>query len=225
MKLALIGRNISHSLSPKLQKEIWKENLVGYDLIDVPDEASLPSLDELALKYDGINITTPYKESYLEVVKIESALAKEIGAINTINLKDKTATNTDILATEKILSEYLLQNPELEVHLLGAGVMARMTQLICQKIKIPFQQYNRKTHGDLTYLDLSKLDKNALVINACSRSFTFKGDISSQVMFWDFNYSFDSHRYLAQKVKAYIDGQDLLLQQAIFAAQFWQRKA
>lgn len=225
MKLALVGKNISHSLSPKLQKEIWKDQLLTYDLIDVPDISQLPSLSDLALKYDGINITTPYKEAYIKDVKIVSDLAKMIGAINTISLKDKTATNTDILATEKILNRFYRDNPLLQVHLLGAGVMARMTQLISKKLNIPFYQYTRATHGDLTHLDLKKLDENALVINACSRSFTFKGDISSQVSFWDFNYSFDPHRYLAQKVKTYVDGQELLWEQAKFAALFWQHKA
>ncbi len=224
MKLALVGKNISHSLSPKLQKEIWKDQLVTYDLIDVSDISELPSLDELALKYDGINITTPYKEAYVKEVRIVSDLGKMIGAINTISLKDKTATNTDILATEKILSDFYRNNSLLEVHLLGSGVMARMTELIAKKLKIPFHQYSRATHGDLTNFDLKNLDHNALVINACSRSFTFKGDISSQVIFWDFNYSFDPHRYLAQKVKAYFDGQELLWEQAKFAALFWQGK-
>lgn len=224
MKLALVGKNISHSLSPKLQKEIWKDQLTTYDLIDVSDVSQLPSLDELALQYDGINITTPYKEAYVKDVKIVSDLAQVIGAINTISLKDKTATNTDILATEKILTRFYNDNPLVEIHLLGSGVMARMTELIAKKLSIPFHQYSRTTHGDLTNLNLKALDHNALVINACSRSFTFKGDISSQVLFWDFNYSFDPHRYLAQKVKTYFDGQELLWEQAKFAALFWKHK-
>lgn len=224
MKLALVGKNISHSLSPKLQKEIWKDQLITYDLIDVSDITQLPPLDELALKYDGINITTPYKEAYINDVKIVSDLAEEIGAINTISLKDKTATNTDILATEKILSNFYRNNSLLEIHLLGSGVMARMTELIARKLSIPFYQYSRASHGDLTFLDLRNLDQNALVINACSRSFTFKGDISSQVSFWDYNYSYDPHRYLSEKVKAYFDGQELLWEQAKFAALFWQYK-
>lgn len=222
MKLALVGRNISHSLSPKLQKEIWKDELEAYDLIDVSDVSQLPSLDELARNYDGINITTPYKEAYVSEVEIKSDLAIKIGAINTISLKDKTATNTDILATEKILRNYLKLNPSLEIHLLGAGVMARMTDLIAQKLKIPFTQYTRQNHGDLIHLDLSKLDQNALVINACSRSFCYQGRISREVCFWDYNYAFEPHQYLIEKVKSYQDGQELLWEQAKFAADFWR---
>lgn len=225
VKLALVGKNISHSLSPQLQKEIWGDKLSSYDLIDVDNIDDLPSLQELAKTYQGINITTPYKEAYVGQVEIESEVARQIGAINTISLIDMSAINSDAVAVEKILKQYFELIPRLKVHLLGDGVMARMTVLVCQKLEIDFDQYTRKAHGDLTHLDLSMLNSNDLVINSCSRSFVFKGAISSDCHFWDYNYSFPQHSDLSHKVKSYQDGQPLLRDQAISAAEFWQQKS
>lgn len=225
IKLALIGKNISHSLSPQLQKEIWGNELLSYDLIDIDSISLLPSLQELSETYHGINITTPYKETYVGQVKIESEVARQLGAINTISLLDMTAINSDAVAVEKKLKEWLVKNPSLKIHLLGAGVMARMTALICRKLHIEFDQYTRGIHGDLTYFDFSKLNSNDLIINSCSRSFIFKGPISSHCHFWDYNYSFPQHSYLAYKIKSYEDGQQLLQDQAICAAEFWRQKS
>lgn len=225
IKLALIGKNISHSLSPKLQGEIWGEKLEKYDLIDIKDEFDLPSLEELSKSYLGINITTPYKEHYLGQVKIDSALTEEIGAINTIFLKDMSAINSDVIAVEKILKSYLELLPQLKIHLLGNGVMARMTLLVAKKLNIPFKCYSRASHGDLTLLNLSSLEGNDLVVNSCSRSFVYRGEVSSQCHFWDYNYAFPEHEYLQEKVKTYQDGQELLWEQAKAAADFWRQKA
>ncbi|HLT23364.1 MAG TPA: hypothetical protein VKZ84_07970 [Bacteriovoracaceae bacterium] len=225
VRLALIGRGISHSQSPHLHKEIWGELLTGYDLIDVDQVSDLPSLPELSKKYIGINVTTPYKEAYIEEVTVESEVARLIGAINTISLADMSAVNTDAIAVEKILKEYLLKIPQLRIHLLGAGVMARMTKIISSQLGLRLFEYTRQLNGDLSNFDLSNLDSNDLVINSCSRSFVYQGPISSECHFWDYNYSFSPHNYLHSVVKSYQDGQELLLQQAISAANFWRQKA
>lgn len=225
VKLALIGRNIAHSKSPSLQRDIWGDELLSYDLIDVADPQSLPKLSKLATQYLGVNITTPYKESYFNEVSVESNIAEAIGAINTISLVDMSGTNTDALAVERILANYQQQIPRLVIHLLGGGVMARMTVLIAQQRALPLHSYTRQTHGDLSVLDLSKLDSNDLVINSCSRQFIFSGKINSRCHFWDYNYAFPAHHYLQQRVSTYQDGQELLQQQAICAAQFWRQKA
>src|SRR5688572_8700980 len=106
MKFALIGKDISHSLSPELYKKIIGPH-VQYDLLDFQNENELPSLKLLAQKYNGINITTPYKAHYLNEVILEDENLKQLGAINTIAFTKERfiATNTDVSAVQMILKE------------------------------------------------------------------------------------------------------------------------
>src|SRR5690606_26020523 len=106
-KLALIGKKITHSRSPILYRKILGLE-TSYDLIDV-EVNQLPLLSALSLKYDGLNITSPYKENYIDQVKIEDDLVLALGAINTIDLRKTNylATNTDLLAVRVILKNYV----------------------------------------------------------------------------------------------------------------------
>ncbi len=61
-KLALIGKNISHSKSPEIYNKLLN-NQVEYTLLDCDTVDAIPSLDELMKKFDGVSITSPYKES------------------------------------------------------------------------------------------------------------------------------------------------------------------
>lgn len=225
MKLALIGKTIGHSRSPHLYQKILGPQTV-YDLIDV-DKSQLPLLSELSLKYVGVNITSPYKENYINQVKIEDGLVLALGAINTIDLRSSPylATNTDLLAVRSILKNYNSRFPKLHLILLGSGVMARVITLVAQELKISVISLSRKSHPDLSTLDLKPFESMSaqnLVINACSREFVFEGSVDAKAIFWDLNYSFLPHQNtLPFKVKEYHDGQEMLFLQAKAAVQFW----
>src|SRR3989344_6105777 len=127
MKLALIGRDISHSLSPQLYKKIIDPNLI-YDLLDYDNESKLPSLESLAQDYQGINITAPFKSYYSHQVTIPDDSIKKMGAINTIALsKDGYfGTNTDVIAIRSILNVLQSKYSKIQLILLGSGVMAKL---------------------------------------------------------------------------------------------------
>lgn len=230
MKLALIGYPIDHSLSPSLYKEFLQDKLEGYDLLSYPKPDDVPHVSELAKKYDGINITTPYKKHFLEQVEIPSPLVKELGAINTLSFTSSgvLATNTDALAVEEILKNYQIQYPRLHLLILGKGVMAKITQLTCEALGVSYQILARSPElPDISRLDLRsfrKEDSQNLIINACSRSFVFSGSLDSDDIFWDYNYSFLPHsNSLPSQVKSYEDGQELLRLQAMAAIAFWAK--
>ena len=84
MKFALIGKSISHSLSPKMYRDIFQCEL-DYELLDIQDEKELPSLSRLASLYNGVNITSPYKKFYSDSVIIDSPDVAKLGAINTLS--------------------------------------------------------------------------------------------------------------------------------------------
>ncbi len=225
MKLALLGFPISHSLSPSLYKELLGDKLQKYDLLEIEKPSLVPGLPSLSEMYDGLSITTPYKKHFYDEVVITSAIVREVGAINTLSFRKSGiyGTNTDVTAVDQILKQMKSQFPDLGLIILGEGVMARVTVLVAEALKISFEQYSRKRGNDLAHLDLSAPTENqTVVINCCSREFVFLGALNSDHIFWDYNYSFLPHQTtLPNKVKSYINGQEMLRLQAIAAIQFW----
>jgi hypothetical protein len=125
----------------------------------------------------------------------------------------------------EILKNYRAKYGELQILLLGDGVMATVTKLVAKDLKIPLLQFSRKLHGDLSALDLTEYqDKTQpLIINSCSRDFVFNGKVSGREIFWDYNYSFLPHQNtLPSRVLVYQDGQEMLELQAKAAIYFWR---
>ncbi len=226
MKLGLLGYPISHSLSPKLYEKFLGPELTSYELFSFEKSSDIPALSIFASKLDGLNITSPYKTHFMKEIIVESDLVKAIGAVNTLAFTDKGVfgTNTDLLAVVEILQNYLNEYGDIEIALLGDGVMAGLTKVVAKDLKIPVRQYSRKTH-DLVNLDLSKINQDIqqVVINSCSRDFVFQGKLKGEEIFWDYNYSFLPHQNtLPSKVISYRDGQEMLELQAQAAIKFWK---
>lgn len=225
IKLALIGKGIAHSLSPKLYKEFLGPT-IQYDLLDIDSLASLPSVEELRARgYQGINITTPWKEHYASYA---IASAQVWGAVNCLRISphEVFATNTDASALSHLIP--LIQNKTQSQCwvVLGDGVMARMACKILRELGLAPINYARKKGDDLAQLNLTQLHSQTgtkIVINACSRSFNFAGKLDGTWVFWDFNYA---HEYHAKTLPAvcgeYIDGLSLLETQARHAVKFWE---
>jgi shikimate 5-dehydrogenase len=225
MKLALLGHGIAHSLSPSIYRKLLGPGLESYKLIDRGlDEA--PRLDELSRTYDGLNITTPFKQRYLEEVKVVDPFIRKLGCLNTLAFteNDILGTNTDFPAVLEILTTYKRNYPHLSITLLGSGVMAQLTLEAARLLDLPIEQYSRKSGANLAQLDLTghyQEGVQSLIINACSRSFVFSGELHSDFIFWDYNYSYPPHAHLASQVKHYQDGQEMLFLQAKAAVKFW----
>jgi len=223
MKLGLIGKSISHSLSPSIYKNILGPD-ISYDLLDFNSIIELPSLTDLGKKYQGLNITSPFKRHYFNDVIVTEEVVAKLGAINTLRFHEHEvfATNTDYHAVTILMKNYLQRFPNLSVVLLGDGVMSQLTQLICQNLGVEFSS------PELESLDLTtfaNLNRQLLVINACSREFILKGRFGGKELFWDYNYNFIPHQNtLPSLVKEYQDGREMLQLQAQAAVDFWRNK-
>jgi shikimate dehydrogenase len=105
--------------------------------------------------------------------------------------------------------------------------MAKMTMLVASQLGMSLVQLSRRSNPDLASLDLipfRKISHQNIVINACSRDFVFAGNLGSDDIFWDYNYSFLPHQNtLPSRVKLYQDGQEMLELQAKAAIQFWNQ--
>ena len=94
MKFAVLGSNTSTSLSPKLHSIVYKilELHHSYSFIECAhiDENIIP-------KYNGLNITNPFKKLIINYIDKIDPLAEKIGSVNCIKYSNSKiyGFNTD----------------------------------------------------------------------------------------------------------------------------------
>src|SRR4249919_577994 len=101
-RLAVLGHPVSHSRSPAMQNaalealglgEEW-----GYEAIDVAPAGFEELVRAMSAEgFAGANVTVPHKEAALAAADRPSAMAREIGAANTLVFAagEVQAHNTD----------------------------------------------------------------------------------------------------------------------------------
>jgi shikimate dehydrogenase len=180
--LGVLGNPVKHSLSPLIHNAWLKENAIDglYQTILVEKQENLEEVFLSLPKngYAGINVTVPYKVAVLEIAKKHgfdiSPVAEEIGAVNTVNFLQKTATNTDAYGFGQMVK---IQNdcqalvigaggasPAVIYSLYGANItIANRTP---EKAEILADKFMCDLYrGDLEKLDLSHFD---IIVNTTS---------------------------------------------------------
>lgn len=163
MKLAVVGQNISYSLSPKIH-QFWMNhyNLRGtYELVDTTAQR----LPEILKSYQGANITIPFKENIIPHLDALTPLAQSIGAVNTIYLSDHQkwiGDNTDCLALVELIQDFPTARKAL---VLGSGGAAKaalcalknltIEAIVCSRRPIaePWQPWENR-HDVMQYADI-----------------------------------------------------------------------
>ncbi|MCG1029985.1 shikimate dehydrogenase [Virgibacillus halodenitrificans] len=132
--LALIGYPIKHSLSPWIHnKFLDKAGLRGsYELHEFDRASSFEENIKLLKrkKYDGFNVTVPYKQEIMPYLDEIDPIADKMGAVNTVvNKHGKwVGYNTDGIGYVRSLEAAypdVLSNQECQILLIGAGGAAR----------------------------------------------------------------------------------------------------
>ena len=124
---AVIGNPIHHSLSPQIHKAFAKEAGVSIDY-----EAILSPLDQfqetvktlMTQKFNGANVTLPFKKEAYALSNKHSNQAKIAEAVNTLEFKDHEIIghNTDGIGLVRDLEQNLLINLAYKkILLIGAG--------------------------------------------------------------------------------------------------------
>ena len=137
-KLAgIIGRPISHSLSPLMQMTIAKEMGIDFAYTAFHIEESLEEAIKgaYALGISGLNITIPFKQEVISHLSELSDEAKIIGAVNTllrINGGYK-GYNTDVYGIKMALEKADINIKKKDIVLLGAGGAAKAVLYVCAK--------------------------------------------------------------------------------------------
>lgn len=129
LKAGVVGWPVSHSLSPRLHN-YWlkKNNIEGeYNSYPVEPENLAGFIEKLRSErnFMGVNLTIPHKESVMELLDEVDGVAKIIGAVNAITVKDGKlyGTNTDAYGFAENIRSSLTGNKKAVV--LGAGGAAK----------------------------------------------------------------------------------------------------
>ena len=109
-QLGVIGYPLSHTLSPIFQQAALDYHAipVTYSAWPTPPERLTHTVERLrGAEYMGFNITIPHKEHLVELVDDVDAMARNIGAVNTVVNRDGALAgyNTDAYGFVKSLKE------------------------------------------------------------------------------------------------------------------------
>ena len=141
-KFALIGSNISHSLSPALFRAAYHSSMFSYDLIDSP---TIEEAMEIFIRegYSGANVTSPYKESVLKYCSSRDPFVSKIGAANLIlfNRGSLHCHNTDYYGVKNSLEAAMVK--ESRALVVGAGGAAKAAIIALKEMAIDVTIINR----------------------------------------------------------------------------------
>lgn len=166
----LIGNPLGHSFSPVIHNELFKAKKIEatYELLETKPDALKERIDELRSgKYDGFNVTIPYKVEIMKYLDEISEEAKNIGSVNTVCVKNGKVTgyNTDYYGFIMELEYYKIEVLGKNAFVLGTGGASKaitkalldMNANVCLVSRTP-------TKDEIGYEMLSKL-KADLIIN------------------------------------------------------------
>ena len=136
--LGVIGYPIKHSLSPVIQNTAIQEAGIDYAYIAMPiapEDLEKAVIGLKALNFTGFNVTIPHKVNIMQYLDEIDEMAKLIGAVNTVHIKDGKlyGYNTDAIG---FINPLLKENVEIKdkaTVILGAGGACRA--VVCGLIK------------------------------------------------------------------------------------------
>lgn len=171
----IIGDPVEHSLSPAMHNAAFKKT--GLDYVYLPFHvtpgnlpAAIGGLKSLGLR--GVNVTIPHKVSVIPLLDELEAIAKKIGAVNTV-VNDEgylKGYNTDAAGFLKSLSAKDIDPSGKKVVILGAGGVSKAISFILAEqgadIEILNRNYNiewaQKLSDNLYHNSKSKILITAL---------------------------------------------------------------
>ncbi|HEX2908107.1 MAG TPA: shikimate dehydrogenase [Phototrophicaceae bacterium] len=128
-KVGLIGWPVTHSISPAMHNAAFAAlGLTDwtYELAPIPPDIVRQGLRTLRDEggFIGVNVTVPHKQAVMPYVKPDER-ARAVGAVNTIDFRANTGTNTDTIGFLADLQAHGIPLLERRVIVLGAGGAAR----------------------------------------------------------------------------------------------------
>ena len=129
-RAAVLGWPITHSLSPVLHGAAYRAlglDSWRYDAHEVRADGLAGFVAGLGPEWAGLSLTMPLKEAAFDVTDDVSALARDVGAVNTLVRRADGgwhADNTDVYGVQQALAEAGTGLPQ-QALVLGSGATAR----------------------------------------------------------------------------------------------------
>jgi|SRR5690625_3271032 len=172
-ELALLGRQLTHSFSPRYFAEKFENEKISgyhYGIMEIPDIRHFP--DEVGRRphLAGMNVTIPYKEEVIPYLDRLDETAKAVHAVNTIRFGEEglIGYNTDVTGFERALMEFIPGDFSGAALILGTGGSSKAVRFVLEKREIPYRMVSRSPASDhLGYEDLTPevIRKYHLIVN------------------------------------------------------------
>ncbi len=187
-KFAIIGKPISHSLSPVLHNYWFKKYKIHaeYSLLNLDETNLSKAMKDIRNKdLSGINITLPYKQKIIPLLDKLINDAKSTHSVNTVYLDEKdtlVGENTDVYGLQAGYLKSLVKAENKSALVIGAGGVSPSVIFSLQKSKFKKISIINRTHEksifmkkNFSFLNIlewksleSELGNFDLIINATS---------------------------------------------------------
>lgn len=199
MKIGLIGRSLAHSFSKRyFEDKFKKENLNHtFSNFELNSISEFPQIIKNMPELKGLSVTVPYKEQIIPYLDELSPEAKEIGAVNCINIKEGKTTgyNTDVFGFKTSIKPFL-EPKHNKALIFGTGGSSKAVAYALKQIGIDCffvtsREY-KKTPNTFFYYELSPIifSQFLLLVN-CTPVGMFPD--TSETLAIPFSYVTDNH--------------------------------
>lgn len=241
-KYGLLGRNISYSFSRTYFTEKFnRENInAQYVNFDIPSISDFPSILQNNEQLRGLSVTIPYKQEIFPYLDGLSPIAREIGAVNTVNFTQEglIGHNTDYYGFLESIRPFLKDHHK-QALILGTGGASKAVQYALESVGIKTLKVSRRSKtGIITYQELNPetFESYQIIVN-CTPLGTHPNIIdippikteflSSQHLVYDliYNPAKTALMHRAEEKGAQVsNGYQMLLLQAEEAWRIWNKK-
>lgn len=237
-KYGLLGGHLSHSYSPLIHNEIFKDLSINatYELLEC-EKNELPNyiFKLKSGEYSGYNVTIPYKIEIMKYLDEISSEAKEIGSVNTVALIDGKAVgfNTDYYGFYNELLHFNVECNDKKCFILGTGGASLAIYKALNDLggKVYYVSRNPKNEDTISYDDL-KNEEPYVIVNTTPvgmypnvSASPISDDIAKSAKYV-IDIIFNPRRTkLLQACNSSMDGLYMLVGQAIKAEEIWQNRS
>lgn len=169
----LIGKSLKHSFSKDYFTSKFERAHIDadYSLCELANIEEIK--DVFSKKWQGLNVTIPYKEQIIPFLNEVDDLATQVGAVNTIQFSKKEGQtwlkgfNTDVIGFETTLKP-LLQTHHTRALVLGTGGASKAVTYVLTKLNIEYVYVSREAGlNKLGYEELTSdiISTHTLIIN------------------------------------------------------------